>query len=113
MVRSKNDTGRQPLSTASDSLGSRKEQQPPRALTPKPANPGADGHGENAVFLTESQLAARHQKSVKTIRNLRVSGGYIPYVKIGRHVRYRLDDIVAYEKSHLKRFTSDEGGDNA
>ena len=86
MARSKNDTGRQPVSPASDSVGPREEQQPPRPLTPKPANSAADGHGENAVFLTEKQLAARHQKSVKTIRNLRVKGGYIPYVKIGRHV---------------------------
>jgi hypothetical protein len=68
------------------------------------------GHAETEVFLTEQELAGRHQRSVRTIRNLRVSGGYIPFVKIGRHVRYRLSDVIAYEKANLRRSTSDEGG---
>lgn len=68
---------------------------------------------EAPAFLTEKQLAARHQKSVKTIRNLRVTGGYIPYVKIGRHVRYRLEDVLFYERSNMKRSTSDDGGEHA
>jgi hypothetical protein len=38
---------------------------------------------DDEMFLTETQLAARHQRSVKTLRNARVSGGYIPFVKIG------------------------------
>jgi hypothetical protein len=59
------------------------------------------------MFLTEAQLAARHQRSVKTLRNARVSGGYIPYVKIGRNVRYRLSDLLAFEQAALKRSTSD------
>jgi hypothetical protein len=59
------------------------------------------------MFLTEAQLAARHQRSVKTLRNARVSGGYIPYVKIGRNVRYRLSDVLAFEQAALKRSTSD------
>ena len=59
------------------------------------------------TFLTETQLAARHQRSVKTLRNARVSGGYIPFVKIGRNVRYRLSDVLAFEQAALKRSTSD------
>jgi hypothetical protein len=59
------------------------------------------------MFLTETQLATRHQRSVKTLRNARVSGGYIPYVKIGRNVRYRLSDVLAFEQGALKRSTSD------
>jgi hypothetical protein len=62
---------------------------------------------DNEVFLTEAQLAARHQRSVKTLRNARVSGGYIPFVKIGRNVRYRLSDVLAFEQAALKRSTSD------
>jgi hypothetical protein len=58
------------------------------------------------VFLTETQLAARHQRSVKTLRNARVSGGYIPFVKIGRNVRYRLSDVLVFEQAALKRSTS-------
>jgi hypothetical protein len=59
-------------------------------------------------FLTETQLAARHQRSVKTLRNARVYGGYIPFVKIGRSVRYRLSDVLAYEESNVVRSTSED-----
>jgi len=58
------------------------------------------------VFLTEQQLAARHQRSVKTLRNNRVSGGYVPFLKIGRSVRYRLSDVVRYEEANLLTSTS-------
>lgn len=49
-------------------------------------------------LLTEHELANRHQRSVKTIQNDRVKGGGVPFIKIGRLVRYRLDDILAYEE---------------
>ena len=49
------------------------------------------------ILLTEQQLAERQQRSVKTLQNLRVKGGSIPFVKIGRHVRYRLSDVIAWE----------------
>jgi hypothetical protein len=45
---------------------------------------------------------------VKTLRNARVSGGYVPFVKIGRSVRYRLSDVLAFEQAALKRSTSDD-----
>jgi hypothetical protein len=61
---------------------------------------------DGEIFLTETQLAARHQRSVKTLRNKRVQGGYIKFVKIGRHVRYRLSDVLAYEQAHLQNSTS-------
>jgi hypothetical protein len=70
----------------------------------RPESPQAE------VFLTEQQLAARHQRSVKTLRNDRVSGGYVPFLKIGRSVRYRLSDVLAFEKAALKRSTS--GGES-
>jgi hypothetical protein len=57
-------------------------------------------------FLTEQQLAERHQRSVKTIRNERVAGVGVPFVKIGRHVRYRLSDVEAYEQDHLRTSTA-------
>jgi len=58
------------------------------------------------VFLTERQLATRHRRSVKTLRNARVYGGYIPFIKTGRSVRYRLD-VLACERNNLLRSTSD------
>lgn len=67
----------------------------------------------NDQIITEAQLAHRHQRSIKTIRNLRVKGGYVPFLKIGRHVRYRLADVLEYEEKCLRQSTSDIGGDNA
>lgn len=56
------------------------------------------------IYLNEKQLAERQQRSIKTIRNQRVSGDGIPFVRMGRSVRYRLDDVEAWENA--RRFTS-------
>jgi hypothetical protein len=74
-----------------------------------PMRSAADVLGE--VFLTEKQLASRHQRSVKTLRNARVTGSYIRFVRLGRTVRYRLSDIVAYEEANLVHSTSDRLSD--
>ena len=63
---------------------------------------------EDEVFLTEQQLAARHQRSVKTLRNARVHGGYVKFVKLGRNVRYRMSDVLAYEEANVLRSTSED-----
>jgi hypothetical protein len=63
------------------------------------------------ILLTEQQLAERQQRSIKTLQNLRVKGGSIPFVKIGRHVRYRLSDIIAWEAAHTLSSTSDVRGE--
>jgi Helix-turn-helix domain len=57
------------------------------------------------TFLTDEQLAARWQIAPKTLRNARVTGRLIGHVKIGRSVRYRLSEIVAYELQNSKRST--------
>ncbi len=69
-------------------------------------SPSPSGQIEE-VFLTERQLAARHQRSAKTLRNARVYGRYIKFVRIGRSIRYRLSDVLAYEQANLLRSTSD------
>ena len=51
-------------------------------------------------FLTEKQLAARHRRSPKTLRNDRVLGVYVPFHTLGRLVRYRFSDVIAYEQAH-------------
>ena len=63
------------------------------------------------IFLTEKQLASRHQLSVKTLRNARVTGSYIRFVRLGRTVRYRLSDVIAYEEANLVHSTSDRPSD--
>lgn len=63
---------------------------------------------QDDVFLTESELATRHKKSVKTLRNARVNGDYIQFVRCGRNIRYRLSDILAYERSRTMTSTSNK-----
>ncbi len=55
----------------------------------KPARPSG-----NETFLTDEQFAARWAVSPKTLRNARVAGRLIGFVKIGRSVRYRLSDLA-------------------
>jgi hypothetical protein len=80
-----------------------------RLTRSNPAPTPADALHE--IFLTEKQLASRHQRSVKTLRNARVTGSYIRFVRLGRTVRYRLSDIIAYEEANLVRSTSDRLSD--
>jgi SRSO17 transposase len=67
----------------------------------RPTPPIAD-----ETFLTDEQLAARWQLAPKTLRNARVAGRLIGFVKIGRSVRYRLSEIIAYELQNSVRSTS-------
>jgi hypothetical protein len=59
------------------------------------------------VHLTETQLAERWQISVRTLQAARVKGGGVAFVRIGRSVRYRLEDVLAYEQARLRTNTSE------
>jgi hypothetical protein len=61
----------------------------------------------NETFLTEEELAARWSLSAKTLRNSRVAGRLLGFVKIGRSVRYRLSDVIAFEQQNSVRSTSE------
>jgi hypothetical protein len=81
-----------------------------RLIRRDPAPSTANARDE--IFLTEKDLASRHQLSVKTLRNARVTGSYIRFVRLGRRtVRYRLSDVIAYEEANLVRATSDRRSD--
>lgn len=60
-----------------------------------------------SAFLTEVELAERHKRSVRTIQAERLKGGGIPFLKLGRSVRYRLEDVTAWEQAHCFTSTSD------
>ena len=62
-----------------------------------------------SMFLTDQQLADRWGISAKTLRNARVAGSYIPFVRIGRLIRYRLSDVESYEAAQTRQSTT-EGG---
>jgi hypothetical protein len=57
--------------------------------------------------LNEKQLAERWGVSVRTLQAARVKGGGVPFVRIGRAVRYRLEDVLAYEQARLRTNTSE------
>jgi hypothetical protein len=57
--------------------------------------------------LNEKQLAERWGVSVRTLQAARVKGDGVPFVRIGRAVRYRLEDVLAYEQARLRTNTSE------
>lgn len=65
------------------------------------------GQPNQPDFLTDQQLAHRWRISPKTLRNARVKGGPLPFVRIGRLVRYRLSDVESYEASRTRMSTSE------
>lgn len=57
-------------------------------------------------LLTTSDLARRWSMSEKTLRNMRWRGVGPACVKLGRLVRYPLDEIIAWEEAHLGTTTA-------
>jgi excisionase family DNA binding protein len=55
-------------------------------------------------FLDEKQLAKLLGVSIRTLQNRRVAGGGIPFIKIGKAVRYNPKDVAEYLEQH--RLTS-------
>jgi len=82
----------------------------PRDLAPPPPS-DARARMQSAMadyLLTEGQLAARWAlASAKKLQADRLKGGGCPFVKIGRSVRYRLSDVLAYETANLRTSTSE------
>ncbi|MFC1509689.1 helix-turn-helix domain-containing protein [Candidatus Omnitrophota bacterium] len=51
-------------------------------------------------YLTESEVSELTSFALSTLRNARFNREGIPYCKIGRSVRYRLNDVVEFMDSH-------------
>ena len=51
-------------------------------------------------YLTEVQVAKITGRALSTLRNERFCRCGIPYIKIGRSVRYSLEDVVQFMESH-------------
>ena len=62
------------------------------------------------TFLTDKELAARWNISVRTVQKWRVTGQGPRFRKLGTAVRYALPDVEAYEQAAGRRSTSDERG---
>lgn len=61
---------------------------------------------EPLAFLNEHQLADLLCQSVRTIQKWRVTGYGPPYYKIGRSVRYRRSEVIAWVEERRKAHTS-------
>lgn len=68
-------------------------------------NPSQDA-GNLESLIDERALARRWSISTRTLQNQRVAGRGLPFVKIGRAVRYRIADVIAFENDQLRVSTS-------
>lgn len=58
------------------------------------------------VLLDAKQVARIINMSPKFVEGRRVRGGGIPYIKVGRYVRYRRNDVEAWLDSRTHTSTS-------
>lgn len=56
-------------------------------------------------LLTAKQVAERLQLSIWTLRNWRRDRKGPKYLRLGRAVRYRLEDIIAWENTSAQDFS--------
>lgn len=69
------------------------------AANPQPLPP-APSPDPTPIWLTEKQVALLTSLSVSTLRNHRQRRMGIPYVKLGRSVRYALRAVEEYMNAH-------------
>ena len=72
--------------------------------TPSPVVASAQPRGR---LLTEQEAADFLAVAVRTLQDKRVRGGGCPYVKIGRLVRYRMEDLTAFIEAGRRSHTSE------
>ena len=58
------------------------------------------------TFIDEFQVANMLCQSVRTIQKWRVTGNGPGFYKLGRSVRYRLDEVLAWADARRKAHTS-------
>ena len=71
---------------------------------------GADqnaNEGSEGPFLTTKEAAHFLRLKPNTLEKMRVYGGGPQYRKHGRHVRYHVDDLLAWSELRKKDSTSD------
>lgn len=59
------------------------------------------------VYLTEQQLAHRWAISIKTLQAWRLKGEGIKFCRLGRSIRYKINDIEAFEIAQERTSTSE------
>ena len=51
---------------------------------------------KSVILLTEKEVQELYKLNVKTLQRERFNGSGIPYIKLGRRVRYKVSDINTY-----------------
>ena len=54
-------------------------------------------------YINENQVSKITKIALSTLRNNRSKGLGIPYIKLGRSVRYDLQDIIEFMEAHKIR----------
>ncbi len=57
---------------------------------------------QNPEYLTSKELADRFRIAENTVASWRMRKVGVPYVKMQGKVRYKLEDVVKYEKENMK-----------
>ena len=60
-------------------------------------------------LLDQAALAQYLGKSTAWCERARLEGNGVPFVKLGRHVRYKAEDVLQFVNDRLRTSTSDEG----
>jgi hypothetical protein len=78
-----------------------KTPAPPRSNIPKPNSTTAT-HSQPVRHLYQEDVARRWGVSPRTLERWRWEKKGPPYLKIGRHIVYRVEDIEMYESQHMQ-----------
>ncbi len=60
---------------------------------------------ERLQYLTEKEVAQLTRRALQTLRNERAAGKGIPYIKVGRSVRYSLADVIRHMEERKVKTT--------
>ena len=52
-------------------------------------------------YITEKEVAEITGRALSTLRNERFLGKGIPYIKIGKSVRYKYEDVIEFMESRM------------
>lgn len=55
---------------------------------------------QDAHYLTEKEVAQITKFALATLRNQRSAGRGIPYLKLGKSVRYAFQDVIGFMERH-------------
>jgi hypothetical protein len=62
-------------------------------------------------YLTEVQVAEIMSRALSTLRNDRFNRRGLPYIKVGRSVRYSLNDVIQFMESRRIKTSTEIYGD--